>query len=302
MINTGYEIKMSNFDHGIEQIINDPDQVANLDRNELVELLLRVKQLFTKERVLVNLDGDVVFVGDTHGDFETTKSIVKNFFDADHLVFLGDYVDREPVQWGSIYNLSYLLALKCHFPEKIILLKGNHECDYCIPCGFEFKIDVSEKYGSPTLYPIYEDVFRSMPLMILLKKVFAAHAGILKGTDRTFLQFTEKDNEKAIQSLTWDDPAISGVIHGNTFTESDLVEFLKAINANVFIRGHNYDTLGFSIYGDRCLTIFSSWLYKEKGNRGILIARTDGNVSRVTDIPLWDFYTGNWIRYKAKKR
>jgi hypothetical protein len=217
-------------------------------------------------------------------------------------VFLGDYVDREPVQWGSIYNLTYLLLLKCRFPEKIILLKGNHECDYCIPCGFEFKIDVSEKYGSPNLYPRFEEVFRVMPLMVLLKNVFAAHAGILKGADRTWLRYKEKDDENVIRSLTWDDPAVSGIIHGDTFTEEDLIQFLKAIDAKVFIRGHNYDTLGFSIYGDRCLTIFSSRLYKEKGNKGILVARTDGDVSKVTDIPLLDFSTGDWMRYKAKKR
>jgi hypothetical protein len=70
----------------------------------------------------------------------------------------------------------------------------------------------------------------------------------------------------------------------------------------VFIRAHNYDTLGFSIYGDRCLTIFSSRFYKDKGNKGILVARTNGDVSKVTEIPLWDFSTGSWIRYYAKKR
>jgi protein phosphatase len=114
---------MSIINQVIEKIVNNPDEVTSLNRNEIEESLWQVKQIFNKERALVDLDGDVVFVGDTHGDFETTKSIVKNFFDADYLVFLGDYIDREPVQWGSIYNITYLLLLKYRFPKKIIFLK-----------------------------------------------------------------------------------------------------------------------------------------------------------------------------------
>jgi predicted phosphodiesterase len=293
---------MSMISQIIERVINDPDQIASLNRNETEELLGQVKSIFDKERALVELDGDVVFIGDTHGDFETTKSIVKNFFDADYLVFLGDYVDREPVQWGSIYTLTYLLLLKCRFPEKIILLKGNHECDYCIPCGFEFKIDVIQKYGSPSIYPRFEEVFRSMPLMVRLKNVFAAHAGIPKTNDMAYLQNTEKDDVNLIESVTWNDPDVSNILHGDTFTEEDLNQFLKAVQATVFIRGHNYDTLGYSIYEDTCLTIFSSRKYKTKGNNGILIARTNGDVSCASDLSLWDFSTGDWIKYTISKR
>lgn len=294
-------MNMITIDMRIEQDIEDLDQVTSLNKGEVKELLWRVKPIFDKERALVELDGDVVFIGDTHGDFETTKSIVKNFFDADHLVFLGDYIDRDPVEYGSIYNLTYLLLLKCCYPEKIILLKGNHECDYCVPCGFEFKIDINQKYGLPSLYPSYEDVFRVMPLMVLLKNVFAAHAGILKGADRMRLQHIEKNNVNAITSLTWDDPDISNILHGDKFTETDLKHFLKAINAEVFVRGHNYSTLGYSIYEDRCFTLFSSRRYQTKGNGGILVARTNGNISHASDLSIWDFSTGEWVQYKVRQ-
>ena len=292
---------MSDIPQIVTRVVNDPEQVKNLRRDEIEEVLRRVKQLFDKERALVELDGDVVFVGDTHGDFETTTAIIERFCDADHIVFLGDYIDRDPIEWGSIYNLTLLFFFKCRFPEKIILLKGNHECDYCIPCGFEFKTEISQKYGLPSLYPSYEEVFRVMPLMVLLKNVFATHAGILKGADRTWLQYTGKNDVTTIKSLTWDDPDISSIIHGDTFTETELTHFLKGIKAKVFLRGHNYATLGYSIYEDSCITLFSSRQYQINGNGGILVARTDGNISHVSDLSVWDFSTGEWVKYKVGK-
>jgi len=89
-------------------------------------------------------------VGDTHGDFETTKAIVKKFLNnMDHLVFLGDYIDRSPTKWGSIYNITYLMLLKLLYPRKIILLKGNHECNYLIPCyPYEFEKEIIQRFGS----------------------------------------------------------------------------------------------------------------------------------------------------------
>ncbi|MCJ7571192.1 MAG: metallophosphoesterase, partial [Candidatus Thermoplasmatota archaeon] len=82
------------------RVIDDPDFVAYLNKNEIEIFLKNVKPFLEEEKAFIELDGKVVFIGDTHGDFNTTKAIVKKFFEYDHLVFLGDYIDREPVKWG----------------------------------------------------------------------------------------------------------------------------------------------------------------------------------------------------------
>ena len=296
---------MANIDNIIDNVIKNPDKVAGLDEKEIEECLERVNLILEKEKALVELKDNIAFVGDTHGDFETTKAIVKRFFDVNHLVFLGDYIDRSPMKWGSIYNITYLLLLKCRYPEKIILLKGNHECNYVIPCfPYEFEGELIQRFGSSDLHEKYAGVFSSMPLMVLTNNVFAAHGGILKEADLVQLRKTGKNDLGAIESLVWSDPVVSPTFRGagNPFNEEDLTKFLDEIKARVFIRGHDYNTLGISIYGDRCLTIFSSRRYKEMGNKGILAARVENEVSRVKDLIVEYFSTGKWMKYEIAER
>jgi len=296
---------MTDIDNITSRVVNDPDYVACLNENEIEDCLETVKFILEKEKALIELNGNVVFIGDTHGDFSTTKAIVERFLNVNHLVFLGDYIDREPMKWGSIYNITYLLLLKCIYPEKIVLLKGNHECNYVIPCfPYEFEIETIQRYDSSNLHGKYAEVFSLMPLMVLTNNVFAAHGGILKEADLKQLRKTGKNDLGAIESLVWSDPVISPTFRGagNPFNEEDLIKFLDEINAKVFIKGHDYNTLGFTIYGDRCITIFSSCRYKEMGNGGILVASADKEILSASDLVLEDFSTGKWVNYKAARR
>lgn len=284
------------------KVIDDPDFVASLNENEIGTFLGKVKPVLEKEKALIELDGKIVFVGDTHGDFNTTKAIIERFFNKDYLVFLGDYIDREPMNWGSIYNITYLLLLKYSYPEKIILLKGNHECNYIIPCfPYEFEGEIIKRFGFSNLHKKYTEIFSLMPLMVLANNVFAAHGGILKGFDLESLRKIDKNNVPAIEALAWSDPALSLTYRGAgaRFDKKDLIRFLEGIKANVFIRGHDYNTLGFSIYNDRCLTIFSSCRYKDMGNGGILVARAEKKISGIKDLLVEDFSSGHWMYYKV---
>ena len=289
----------------LNSILQDPDKVTILDEKDIEAFLNKVVLFLKKEKALVELDGNVTFIGDTHGDFETTKAIIERFFEKSYLVFLGDYIDREPMKWGSIYNITYLLLLKSQFPKKIILLKGNHECNYAIPCyPYEFEAEIIQRFGSSKLHDKFIEVFKEMPLMVLVNDVFAAHGGFLKGSNLEMLKTLNKNDIRSIESLVWSDPIISQTSRGagDQFKEKDLTGFLKGINANVFIRGHDYNTLGMSIYEDKCLTIFSSQRYQNMGNGGILVAKTKKKITRASELDLYDYSSRTWRTYKAVKR
>ena len=58
-------------------------------------------------------------------------------------VFLGDYVDRGN---HSLETICLLMALKVKFPEKIYLLRGNHE-DAWINANFGFMEECEKRLG-----------------------------------------------------------------------------------------------------------------------------------------------------------
>ena len=68
------------------------------------------------------------------------------FYSADpqkKYLFLGDYVDRGQF---SCEVMLYLLSLKVKYPDRIWLLRGNHECR-TVSSHFGFLKEVEAKYG-----------------------------------------------------------------------------------------------------------------------------------------------------------
>ena len=71
---------MMDTETNIDNVIQYPDNVEFLDEEEISHSLDKLKPIFKKEKALLELEGKLSFVGDTHGDFQTTKAIVKRFF------------------------------------------------------------------------------------------------------------------------------------------------------------------------------------------------------------------------------
>lgn len=301
----------------IKSIIENPDEVGKLNEKQISNYLFQVSGLLDKlnEPSLIELNGkdEVIFVGDTHGDFKTTKTIVNQKFLPDpknkKLVFLGDYIDRTPpdIKSGSINNITYLFLLKLSFPNRIYLLKGNHESIGTIPCHpYEFEDDLKRRFGSKTrLHPIFLKLFAKLPLTIKTKNgIYAAHGGILKDADLNELRNVDKNDKHALSAIVWSDPIDYGPYRGkigDNFSSSELSIFLKNIGAKVMIRGHDYNTLGHSIYNNKCLTIFSSRLYANKGNSGVLIAKSklDKKINNILDLEVEDVSSGIWEKYRV---
>ncbi|RLF36512.1 MAG: hypothetical protein DRN03_03595, partial [Thermoplasmata archaeon] len=72
----------------MEDIIRNSDFVESLGKEDLLDVLERSIKILNKEKAIVEVESKdkIVFVGDTHGDFEITKEIVKKFFDEGILV------------------------------------------------------------------------------------------------------------------------------------------------------------------------------------------------------------------------
>jgi len=282
------------------------DDVTSLPPGEAAAIVHGARDAMEREPALLELDGTLMLAGDVHGDFDMARAVVQRFLDSghDHLVFLGDYVDRAPADVGSsVPAITYLLGVKRELPGQVHLLKGNHEAHHLLPVApSTFDREVEARY--PGLYPAYVEAFRAMPLMLLGSNVFAAHGGILKHHDAATLRSVGKNDPGVVEALTWSDPVDAKTVRGagDPYSREELHVFLDDVDAAVFVKGHDYSTLGMAIYDGRCLTLFTSRRYRTSGNGGVLVAEIDGPVDDIGDVTVKNYVDGRWRDYEVAVR
>lgn len=263
------------------EVLSNPDFVKNFDPEKIIETFILGKEVLRKEPpflVLTANKGEAVFIGDTHGDFSVTKYVAKKFLikSDTYLIFLGDYIDREPEPEGALYNLVYLCLLKITFPDRVFLLKGNHEAHYSVFCyPYEFDrilIDIFGSYGVK-IHNSATELFKEMPLILKTEKgIIASHAGFPMHGQAV----DDKSRKDLIIDILWADAEVSPMFRGYgipKFTEEQLKAFLNANNAYCFIRGHDPYIAGKIIYSKKCITLFTSRAYTSRA--GIKIARVN---------------------------
>lgn len=121
---------------------NDSTPIPSFDQELLIFLCSEAQAQFTKEDIVLKVDGDVIVIGDIHGSLHDLLRII-NSIDISHhkVVFLGDYVDRGNF---SLECITLLFALKILYPNNYYLLRGNHEFDViCSQYGFKNEFTLS---------------------------------------------------------------------------------------------------------------------------------------------------------------
>ena len=75
------------------------------------------------------------------------------------LSFMGDFVDRG---FNSVETLLFLLALKVRYPDRITLIRGNHETRQ-ITQVYGFYDECMRKYGSINEWRYCTEIFDYLP-------------------------------------------------------------------------------------------------------------------------------------------
>ena len=124
-----------------------------------------------------------------------------------NLVFMGDYVDRGMF---SVEVILTLFALKINYPDKVILLRGNHE-SRVMTTFYSFRKEVLYKYDDQ-LYDMFMECFDTLPLACLIaSKFLVIHGGLspqLKKLEylNQINRFQEPPVGSLLSDILWSDP------------------------------------------------------------------------------------------------
>eukprot|EP00485_Elphidium_margaritaceum_P004994 CAMPEP_0202691798 /NCGR_PEP_ID=MMETSP1385-20130828/6403_1 /ASSEMBLY_ACC=CAM_ASM_000861 /TAXON_ID=933848 /ORGANISM="Elphidium margaritaceum" /LENGTH=1171 /DNA_ID=CAMNT_0049347251 /DNA_START=53 /DNA_END=3565 /DNA_ORIENTATION=- len=136
-----------------EESFLDPEASFILDPSQVLEIIHTALPLLEEDPILIRIEAPVKIFGDIHGQLGDLMNLFASFgCPDDHIgdlgyykyIFLGDFVDRGH---KSLEVMCLLLALKIEYPQRVFLIRGNHEC-HAMNEMYGFYAEISER-----LYP-----------------------------------------------------------------------------------------------------------------------------------------------------
>jgi len=239
--------------------------------DEIKILAGMVKDLYYERPNIVPIPNEkVIFVGDLHGDLGAAKTAYEVFLRyKDHsLVFLGDYADRGPYQ---VETVNFVLALALLHPDKVTLLRGNHESRR-VANAYGFYMDALRKH-SRELFEVYLDAFVSLPIAGLSSNgIFSCHGGIPEGVSSiddilSANRYTEDFDDPIIMQLVWNDPIEADVTFRDNIRGANIRSygrkafdaFAKNLGVSLMIRAHEVFPEGYETFFDgKLVSVFST--------------------------------------------
>jgi len=197
---------MSDLDRQIEQL-RDCNIVSE---HQVRELCHKAREILIEESNVQLVDSPVTICGDIHGQFHDLMELfrVGGLCPDTNYLFLGDFVDRG---FYSVETFLLLLAYKVRYPDRITLIRGNHESRQ-ITQVYGFYDECVRKYGSANVWRYCCEIFDYFSLGALVDgKVFCVHGGLSPSiTDldqiRMIYRKQEVPHEGAMCDLLWSDP------------------------------------------------------------------------------------------------
>ncbi|KAL7411668.1 Metallo-dependent phosphatase [Mrakia frigida] len=229
----------------------------------------RVRSILIEESNVQPVSSPVTVCGDIHGQFWDVVELLRRggMVPGTSYVFMGDFVDRGLY---SLETLSLLMALKAAYPDRITLLRGNHESRQ-ITQVYGFYDECQQKYGNASVWKACCQVFDHLPLGAIIDgQILCVHGGLspdIRTIDqiRTIARAQEIPHEGAFCDVMWSDPddvetwAVSPRGAGWLFGAKVTQEFSHLNDLTLIARAHQLVQEGYKhMFDNQLVTVWSA--------------------------------------------
>ena len=262
-----------NVDSIIEKLLsvrgNKPGKQVDLKEEEIKFLIDKSYQIIKEQKMLVELEAPLHVCGDIHGQYYDLLRIFEHcgYPGEYNYLFLGDYVDRGK---QSLETICLLLCYKIKYPEKVTLLRGNHESSVTNRI-YGFYDECKRRYNVK-LWKSFTDLFNFLPVAAIIDdKILCMHGGLspdLKSIQniQNISRPTDIPDTGLLCDLLWSDPDKDAVDYDENdrvvsviFGEKVVMDFNKKNDLDLIIRAHQVVDDGYEFFANRQLiTIFSA--------------------------------------------
>ena len=262
-----------NVDSIIEKLLsvrgNKPGKQVDLKEEEIKFLIDKSLSIIKEQKMLVELEAPLHVCGDIHGQYYDLLRIFEHcgYPGEYNYLFLGDYVDRGK---QSLETVCLLLCYKIKFPEKVTLLRGNHESSVTNRI-YGFYDECKRRYNV-RIWRSFTDLFNWLPVAAIIdEKILCMHGGLspeLKNLQNItdIPRPTDIPDTGLLCDLLWSDPDKDCVEYDENdrgvsviFGEKIVQDFNKKNDLDLIIRAHQVVDDGYEFFAQRQLiTIFSA--------------------------------------------
>lgn len=258
-------VDVAELDEWVEKLFN----CQHLPEASVAKLCRKARDILIREANVQPVKAPVTVCGDIHGQFYDLMELFEiggRPPDTNYL-FMGDYVDRG---YYSLETVSLLVTLKVRYPDRITILRGNHESRQ-ITQVYGFYDECLRKYGNANVWKFFTDLFDYLPLTALVEKqIFCLHGGLSPQIDSldhimALDRVQEVPHEGPMCDLLWSDPddrcgwGISPRGAGYTFGQDLSGQFNHTNGLSLVSRAHQLVMEGYNWGHEKnVVTIFSA--------------------------------------------
>jgi diadenosine tetraphosphatase ApaH/serine/threonine PP2A family protein phosphatase len=247
--------------------------------------------ILMRESNVLFLSSPITVVGDVHGQILDLFKMFRKSGNPGEVQYLmlGDYVDRG---YSSIETFMYLAIMKILNPDRVFLLRGNHE-SRSVNQMYGLLNECNQAYGHSGIWFLLNRVFDLLPIAAVIDNSwYCVHGGLspdLRSIGKIISEINRRQEvppNGPFADLLWSDPDDVQKFSANRrgagyiFGRGEVSQFLHLNKMKVVARSHQLAMNGYTwMFDNTLVTVWSAPNYMYRSGNKASVLKLDGDAA-----------------------